>query len=149
MKKFPVLIGGRERTLKYKTDEAIYLKNRFAKPLLRLLREDVMGLDANSESTGNVDIEVQIAFLWQGLRHDNARLQEETVRRWIDERFESADKNMGPIIGPIWNAVFYSGILGYSLDVEAEAEKVKAAIDGPAPDSGEAGPKAEPTEGGG
>lgn len=150
MKKFVVNVGGRERTLKYKTAEARDLKNRFGKPLLRLLREDVMGLDAEGNSTGNTDLEVQIAFLHAGLRHDNPRLTEETVSKWIDDRLETEDRGMGPLVGPIWACVFYSGILGYSLDVEAEAEKVRLAMEGatpPAPDVDQ-DPKAEPAAGG-
>jgi hypothetical protein len=129
------------------TEQAIELKNRFHKPLLRLLREDVMGLDADGTVSGNVDLEVQIAFITAGLRHANPRLTDETVRGWIDDRLKSEDKSMGPLIGPVWNCVFYSGILGYSLDVEKEAAKALEAAEGEKPETApstdpEADPKA-------
>jgi hypothetical protein len=67
------------------------------------------------------------------------------VRKWIDDRLMSEDKSMGPLIGPVWNCVFFSGILGYSVDVEKEAAKALEATEEERPDGAEStDPEADP-----
>lgn len=135
-KVYTVKLGGKEWPLKYSARDAIELKRRFNKPLALLLRQDVMGLEERpkpngkpGETTwtpaGTYDLEVQAAFVWVGLRNDKGQPTEAKVLEWIDAHLE-AEENLGPIIEPVWRAVFVSGITGVSVDFEKVDEETPA-----------------------
>jgi hypothetical protein len=143
-KEFSVELGGRTRKLAYRGSDAIALKNRFNKPIARLLREDVMGFrdEPNPEKPGTMhavmtpdsDLEVQVAFLATGIRRalviagDSKanQITDERVQGWVDEHLAQPDAVLGVLVGPVWRAFLYSGALGYSkdvsLDVDAEGD---------------------------
>jgi hypothetical protein len=132
-KEFYVELGGKSRRLAYRVRDGIELKRRFGRPLISLLREDVMGMRERPdpdkpgetlwEAVNATDPEVQVAFLYVGVRHEGG-VNEDKVLNWVDAHL-SDGKPMGDLVGPVWKAVFISGVLGYSLDIEAEAEKLK------------------------
>lgn len=141
-KEFTIELGGRTRRIAFRGSDAVALKNRFNKNILRLLREDVMGMrelpnpekpgQTSLEFTGEVDLEVQVAFITAGIRRGlllendpRARtIDEERVQSWVDEHL-SKGSSMGPLVEPVYKAFFLSGALGYSHDVDAAAETVK------------------------
>lgn len=153
-KDFYVEIGGKSRLLRYRTRQAIELKARFGRPLIRLLREDVMGLVAEPDPkqpgktvyvvAGTTDPEVQVAFLHAGLVHNNPRLTEPQVIDWIDQHMEAEGATMGDLIEPVWKAVFMSKVLGYQLDMDAEAAKAAADSEASGPSEGGKAPEPAP-----
>ncbi len=137
-KEFTVTLGGKTRRLTYTAQDAIALKKRFDKKIANLLREDVMGMEEIPKPGGKpgetqwlpaslYDLEVQIAFLHRGISTPDSRLPtEEQVAKWVDEEYIRARKPLSELIEPVWKAVFLSGVLGYTLDIEDEMEKAEA-----------------------
>lgn len=136
-----VVLGGTTYPLAYTPRDAIALKRRFGKPLVNLLRQDVMGMgerpktqedckpgevvkpgDTMWEARGLHDVEVQIAFLHAGITSGGARkITEDQVTDWVAQHMKT-EQNMGPLVGPVWKAVLLSGITGTSVDIDAALE---------------------------
>jgi hypothetical protein len=131
-KEFYVELGGKSRKLAFRSRDGIELKNRFKKPLVQLLREDVMGLDADSNITGSTDLEVQAAFITAGIRRAALEdgdpkgrvITEDKVLDWIDDHHRTGEA-MGVIVEPVYKAFFLSGVLGHSYDLDAEYAKLR------------------------
>ena len=139
-RQYSVLLAGREYPLRFTAKDGIALKRRFGKPLATLLREDVMGLaeepkpdgapgETHWVPKGQFDLEVQVAFLHAGVVSGGAKLTEDKIMDYIQQHLDSA-QHMGPIIQPLWKAVYISGITGASIDPDAAQE----GTDEPAPE---------------
>ncbi len=136
MKDYHVVLGGKERRLRYRSRDRIEVEAALNRPgsspsdrdwrsMHQILRHDVMGLDENNEPTGRTSLRAQAYFLWVGIRHEAPGVTLEQVLDWIDEHLPQP---IGALIDPVWKAAFYSGVvLGFSLDIEAEMAKQKDA----------------------
>lgn len=128
MKEFFITIGGKDRRLRYTSSDSIRLFQRFGKPLRTLVREDLMGLDADNKATREFRPDVQLAFLHLGLAHDIPRLTEDQVTAWIDQLLEEGG-DIQDVVTVATKAAYYSGIvLGVRYDVDAEQEKAQEQI---------------------
>jgi hypothetical protein len=127
-KEYYIEIGGQRRRLQYRSRQGIELKNRFKKPLIRLLREDVMGLEPDPERPGEfkfggtTDMEVQAAFILAGISHEAKRVTEDQVLDWVDAHIATG-ASMGDLVGPVWRAAFMSGVLGQSIDMDEPSKE--------------------------
>lgn len=146
MKEFSITIGGRERRLRFTSRDAIDLYKAFGKPLVELVKYDLVGLDDENKQMRTTRPDVQIAFLHRGLRHDNPRLTEDQVIDWVDRHLE-AGLDIEELTVPAGKAAYYSGIVfGKRVDVDAEADRLAEQNGGGKASTGETDPEtAAPT----
>lgn len=140
-KVYAVALAGREYGLAFGARDAITLKKRFEKSVTALLREDVMGMverqkpggkrgETHWTLNGTYDLEVQVAFIHLGIVTGGAKgVSEERVIGWVDDHIK-AGKSLGELVEPVWRAVLLSGIVGASIDTEAEREGDEPAPEG-------------------
>lgn len=119
MKVFEVELGGKRRRIRFTPMDGAKLWRRFNKPLFNLLMHDCMAVGSNGKSTGEFNPDAQLALLSLGLATD-----EETVSQWIYEaQCGHSDVTIADFVMPAIKAAFYSGILGKSIDLDAEEDK--------------------------
>ena len=146
MKTFFVTVGGRERQLRYTSEDALALKRRFGKSILQLIRDDVMAIGTVGDVTGvtgDFDREVQVAFLHAGLARGGYQITEAKLNALVDKHCGPKDGDVGggkigDFVMPAVRAAFYSGVVtGYSKDLEAVEEEPSEEAEGNDQPSGE------------
>jgi hypothetical protein len=143
MKTYHVTIRGQERLLRFTSADAVALKRKHGKTVLRLIREDVLAQDLDGNLTGDTDIEVQASLVATCLQRGGMKVTELEVLQFFDELFlsENPDARIGDLVMPAVAAAFYSGaVTGRSKDIFAKRdESDQAAAEGNATPSGGSG----------
>lgn len=141
-----IKLGGQDRPLKFRcTGDRVELCKRFpGRSFHDLMFKGLMGLTgvARKDDTGEVlrddkgrplaetdaallDLEVLVAFLARGLRVPEAQVYE-----WLDVLIGEGGRWLD-LYGPVSSAVLASGMLGYSVDTEAEPSEQGKAEEAP------------------
>lgn len=145
MKTFTVVLGGAERRLRYTSPDAIALHKRFGRPLAQLIREDVLGVDADGNAARAFNPEAHVALLHLGLAHDIRRLDEAQVLAWLDELLAEGG-DLETVVAEAAKAAYYSGIVyGRRVDIDEENARDKAAKAGKDPAAAMTAETAPPT----
>ena len=132
-----VNLGGEERRLMFDAARsAIEIENRLKKVPAAVMDEQLRATRDNPAFSP-----IALAFLlWLGLRHADRKLSEAQVIDWMGAAFQ---ENRG--IELAWNvrdALFLSGVCGFSVDVQADDTDKAQEQDG----AGDGGKAVRPSE---
>lgn len=117
-KQYFVKLGGQERLLKYGSLDRVALVKRFDRPFAKIFQDDII-----ANTTGEADLEAQVATLTLGLRRASGKpISEETVYGWVDDHLQ-AGGSIVELMSKVTRAITISGILGSSVDWDEMMQK--------------------------
>lgn len=123
MAKFVCTLGFKEREFRYTQADREAFEEKFGGVgMWKIIREQVLALNANDEPTPGGTIKAQRALVWIGLRHSGPRVTEDAVGKWLDEEGQREGGNVFAIYSTAANAVLASGVLGMKYEMPADEE---------------------------
>lgn len=103
-----VKLGGRDRTVRFRTNEIAKLEDLQGKGIISLMAQESVGLRLLRDA------------IFVGLLHDNKKLTPDKVGRWLDEY----EGELGDLMSSVFNAIASSipGIQNYTDEDEDEGK---------------------------
>lgn len=143
-KEFVITFGGKERRIRFTTNDARVLRKRFDKPLSSLIAENLMGWRNGTKH--DYDLEAIAAVAMLGLQHFDRTVTEDKFFTggenggWLDDTIDEGSLEEKIVI--LARAVYASGVVnGHPVDIDNVVKRFMGDAT-PSGDEGKAAPPA-------